>query len=311
MSTFEPQFSHNVSIDSSVEEMCKGQDHAYHGIFIDEDTGETGKWGMITDGHGSNTCINYLRSIPQIDMNKVMGNASPAEALFKMVNRFAEIWSREVSGATMCLVKIYRDRVVCINVGDSQAAVYKNGELAFITETHDSFNEKEIARLNKENPNIDFYVSQSIEITTDGKMHSVPSRYVIHNTNITLALTQALGHCGITGCAPDTTTIPYGPEDTVRIVIGSDGFWDMVVQKDAAEVLSFGDKSSDELLKFSVDRWLQPWEMCRDREAGKFETGSFRKEECDDVGVLKIDIVPCFESVYTDEHLNSHTSCAF
>lgn len=295
--TYAQQFSHNVSIDSSVEKMCKGQDHAYHGIFIDDETGETGKWGMITDGHGSNTCINYLRSIPQSDMNNVMGNPSPAEALFKMVNQFSNVWSREASGTTMCLVKIYRDRIVCINVGDSQAAVYKNGELAFLTETHDSFNEKEIARLTKENPNLDFYASQSIEITTDGKMYSVPSKYIIHNNHITLALTQALGHCGITGCAPDTTTIPYGPEDTMRIVIGSDGFWDMVVQKDAAEVLSFADKSSDELLKFSVDRWLQPWEMCRDREVGKFETGSFRKEECDDVGVLKIDIVPREEMV--------------
>jgi len=297
MATFASQFSHNVSIKSSVEKMCKGQDQGYHGIFIDDETGETGKWGMITDGHGSNTCINYLRRIPQNELNKALGTPSPGETLFKMVNQFSNVWSQECSGATMCLVKIYTDRVVCINIGDSQAAIYKNGELVFLTETHDGFNEKDIARLKKENPSIDFYASQTIEITGDGKMYSVPSRYVIHNSNITLALTQALGHCGITGCAPDTTTIPYGSEDTVRVIIGSDGFWDMVAQKDSAEVLSFADKSSDELLKLALDRWLQPWEMCRDREVGTFETGSFRKEECDDVGVVKIDIVPCFESV--------------
>lgn len=297
MSSFIQQFSHTVSINTSVKKMCKGQDHAYHGTFVDEETGEKGQWGMITDGHGSNACINYLRSIPKHEMNKIMGTSSPGETLFNIVNQFSNIWSRESSGSTMCLVKVYVDRVVCINVGDSQAAVYKNGELAFLTETHDSFNQKEMERLIKKNPSIDSYSSRSIEITTDGKMYSVPTKYINHSSYVTLALTQALGHCGITGCAPDTTTIPYGPEDTMRIVIGSDGFWDMVVQKNAAEVLSFADKSSDELLKFCLDRWLQPWEMYHDREVSLFETGSYTKEQCDDVGIVKIDIVPCSESV--------------
>lgn len=284
--------SHNVLIESSIEQMCKGQDQTYQGSFVDEESGEAGQWAAVTDGHGSNTCINYLRTIPQAILNEVMGKPDPAEILFKMVNQYSHVWSNESSGATLNIVKVYKDRLVCINMGDSQAAVYKNGELAFITETQDGSNEKEIDRLTKENSKINFYTSPTIEITSDGKMYSVPSKYIIHSHHITLALSQALGHCGITGFAPNVVTIPYGPSDTVHVVIGSDGFWDMVAQKDMTEVLSLMNKSSDELLKSSVDRWLQPWEMCKDRDVGIFEIGSFTREQSDDVCVVKIDIIP-------------------
>lgn len=288
---------HNVSIASAVKQMHKGQDQAYQGTFLDVDTGEPGNWAMITDGHGNDKCIAYLRSIPQGELDKVISLPNPAETLFKMVNENVVLGFRECSGATLNIVKVYSDRIVCINMGDSQAAVYKNGELVFLTEFHDSSNETECERLMKENPSVSFFPSKSCVVTTDGKMYQVDAQYVTHTSYITLALTQALGHNGVTGCAPDTTTIPYGPEDTLHIVIGSDGFWDMVAENAPEEKLRFADMSSEELLKFAIDRWLQTWDMYIDRDKPEFRTCSYSKNDCDDVGVVKIDIVPCFESV--------------
>lgn len=291
MSAFETQGKHVVAINTAIEQMSKGQDQAYRGTFVDESTGETGQWAMITDGHGSNTCINYLRRIPQLELNKAMGTASPAETLADMVNKFSNIWSRESSGATLCAVKVYKDRVVCMNVGDSQAAVYKNGELVFVTKEHNSLNEKEKARLSTHNPSIKYNSSHKIHVTSDKTMYSVPCEYIQHAPHITLALSQAIGHCGVTGCAPDTTSIPYGPEDTVRVIIGSDGFWDMIAQNEPDEMAKLCDMTSEELLKFGVDRWLQPWSMRQDSENQDFDTYKYEREQCDDLSVAKIDIV--------------------
>jgi serine/threonine protein phosphatase PrpC len=297
MSAFEEHISHSVSISNAVRQMYKGQDQAYDGTFVDKYTGETGKWAMITDGHGNDKCISYLRSIPHDQLDRVIGLPNPAETLFEMVNKFARVNWSECSGATLNLVKVYRDRLVCINVGDSQAAVYKNGELVFLTEFHDSSNPVERERLIKENPSVYFSPSKTCVVTTDGKMYRSDTEYVYHTSCITLALTQALGHCGVTGCSPSTTIIPYGPDDTVRVVIASDGFWDMVAENAPEEKLRFADMSSDELLKFAVDRWLQPWDMYMDRDKPEFQTCSYTTNECDDVSVVKIDILPGLESV--------------
>jgi len=297
MSAFEEQISHSVSIGNSVRQMCKRQDQAYQGIFIDEETGEKGKWAMITDGHGNDKCIAYLRSIPQAELDKVVGLKNPAETLFAMVNKNVLLRLHESSGATLNLVKVYSDRLVCINMGDSQAAVYKNGELVFLTEFHDSSNPVERQRLMKENPSVGYFPSKSCVVTTDGKMYQADAEYIHHTSYVILALTQALGHRGVTGCAPTTTTISYGPEDTVRVVIASDGFWDMVAENAPEEKLRFADMSSDELLNFAVDRWLQPWDMYMNRDKPEFQTCSYTTNECDDVCVVKIDILPGFEYV--------------
>lgn len=291
MSAFETQGKHIVAINVAIEQMSKGQDQAYCGTFVDESTGETGQWGMITDGHGSNTCIHYLRRITQKELNKAMGTASPAETLADMINMFSNVWSRECSGATLCAVKVYKDRIVCINVGDSLAAVYKNGALVFVTEEHNSLNEKEKARLSTHNPSIKYYISHKIRVTSDKTMYSEPCEYIHHSPYITLVLSQAIGHCGVTGCAPDTTTIPYGPEDTVRIIIGSDGFWDMIAKNEPDEMAKLYDMTSEELIKFGLERWLQPWNMHTDAEKTQYDTYKYEREQCDDLSVVKIDIV--------------------
>ena len=291
------EISHSVSVGKAVRQMSRGQDHTYEGTFVDDATGENGRWAMVTDGHGNDKCISYLRSISQSELDKVVGLPNPAETLFTMVNQFAQVESHECSGATLNLVKVYSDRLVCINMGDSQAAVYKNGELVFLTEYHDSSNPAECERLMKENHSVYFLPSKSCVVTTDGKMYQVDSKYIKHADNVILALTQALGHCGVTGCAPTTTTIPYGPEDIVRVVMGSDGFWDMVAENAPDEQLLFADMTSEELLKFAIDRWLQPWNMYYNRDLPEFLTCSYVPKQCDDVAVVKIDIVPCSEMV--------------
>jgi serine/threonine protein phosphatase PrpC len=285
-----PESTHHVSIGTSMEQMHAYQDQTYSGQFVDEVTGERGEWAMVTDGHGLSTCINFLRSIPSEVMDGFIGSPSPAISLFDHVNTNVKLRPSECSGATMCLVKIYSDRVVCINVGDSQAAVYKNGQLAFLTVEHNTSNEREKDRLRELYPSIYFMPSQTIELLTDSKMTYAYSEYAKFSNNIMLATTQALGHNGMTGIAPDVTTIPYGPGDVIQVVIGSDGFWDMVIKTNEDEMLSFASRSSNELLTWCVGRWLQEWEMQPDRNNKKWFRSSYERDQCDDICVVKIDV---------------------
>ena len=285
-----PESTHQVSIGTSVEQMHAHQDQTYSGKFVDEETGERGDWAMVTDGHGLSTCINFLRSIPSDVMDGFIGSPSPAISLFDYVNANVKLRSGECSGATMCLVKVYSDRVVCINVGDSQAAVYKNGQLAFLTVEHNTSNEREKERLRALYPSIYFMPSQTIVLLTESKMTHAYSEYAKFSNKVMLATTQALGHNGMTGISPDVTTIPYGPGDVVQVVIGSDGFWDMVMKNNDDEMLSFASKSNDELLTWCVGRWLQEWEMQHDRNIEKSFKSSYERDQCDDVCVVKIDV---------------------
>jgi len=270
--------------------MDKGQDQTYSGVFQDEETGEEGYWGLITDGHGTNKCIEFLRSIPQETLNGIVGSKTPVENLASHINRNITIHTNESSGATMCLVKIYKDRIMVINCGDSQACVYKNGEQVFLSYEHNYYNEKERQRLEKMSTK--YQNSNNIEVITETKLCGVPSHYALFPPNLALASTQALGHNGRTGYAPDITVISYETGDSLQVIIGSDGFWDMILKGNISEMNSFASKTGEQLVQFAVGRWLQEWEMYIDKTTTVFEKCAFDRNECDDVSIVKIDITP-------------------
>ena len=289
---------HKITIEHVSEKMCKGQDETWDGTFVDEETGETGRWGMVTDGHGTDKCIRFLRSISKSEMNGFVGRKDPVGALFEHVNLYAGVYAGECSGSTLCLIKVYKDRVVCINCGDSQAVVYKNGCMEFISVEHNCLNPKEKDRLAAKYGDMLYRPSGNIELVSPVRMIGSYTEYACFpNTNMQLAVTQALGHRGVTGYAADVTVIPYDPQDDVRVIIGSDGFWDMTMRKNEAEMASLANMPCHELLNFALGRWLQEWEMQTNLESESVEISSYTRSQCDDVGIVKIDIVPITEMV--------------
>jgi hypothetical protein len=61
---------------------------------------------------------------------------------------------------------------------------------------------------------------------------------------------QALGHNGVSGLEPGHFTLTFQPYDSVRVVCGSDGFWDM---------LPVTDGTAQELCLDALKRWKQKW----------------------------------------------------
>jgi len=278
-----------TSINESAEQLSACQDQTFQGDFIDESTGETGKWAMVTDGHGSDICINFIRSIP---LNHFMGKPNPVEALAEHINLNADIPHFECSGSTICLVKVYSDRVVCINAGDSQAAVYKNGELVFMTEEHNPSNKKERERL-ETIPGFRYLSSNNIKVVSPTQLRGITTEYACWPDGLKLAITQALGHNSRTGLAPDVTTIYYDQTDALQVVIGSDGLWDMVNKDDPEELNAFATMTSDQVVTFATNRWKQMWDMAPEDTPDTWTKSRFTRScDFDDVCAVKIDIAP-------------------
>lgn len=280
---------HNVTLTEHIQQMDKYQDQTYIGDGIDEITGELFHYGMVTDGHGADGCISTLRNITKYALSKMIGKKNPVQTFADYVNSFCGAFD---GGATMCLAKIYKNKIECINCGDSQLAVYKDNELIYLSTLHNWENANDRKRLLAFNPKIKFEPSANIKVLTSSLLVGTYMEYAVWPNKSKLACTQALGGCGKTGYAPDHHIIPIEKGSTYKIVIGSDGVWDVVNKENPEELAQFASMNGKEIIDFVHGRWLQEWDMITLDEPNKCRKGQFEVKQCDDMSVVVIDITP-------------------
>jgi len=285
--------SHNVFISEHVEKMYKGQDETFVGKYIDEN-GEEFDWCMIADGHGSDFCIDILRNIDKQHLNDIISKPNPINVLSEYINaEFKNKRYNYTSGSTACLVKCHANYIEVINCGDSQAAIFKNNELVLITEEHNWKNKSEKERLQNLYKNILFKPSIDIKIVGEHDLMGVYSEYIDYPDRRTyIACSQALGHNGITGCSPSTSTVYFNETDRIKVIIGSDGLWDMILKDNITEMTSLSNMKGNDILQLAVKRWLQPWNMFKEDNPTHITIASYKKEQCDDIGIIVMDILP-------------------
>jgi serine/threonine protein phosphatase PrpC len=281
--------THDVNMSHAVEQMTlREQDYVCQGTSTDPITEEKFQWTMLNDGHGSNDCINFIRSITQERKDGLISCARPIEALAEYIDHTAGIPSWQSSGATCVIAKCFPTRVECISAGDSQFLIFKNGELIYTSKEHNCQNEAERQRLSKKG--YSFTTSSSIKLLSETILVPVESGYVEFPDGRQLACTQALGHNSKTGYLPETYEFPLTAGDTYRVVMGSDGLYDMTMLDNAQDVQDLLTKTSQEICDKTVRRWLQEWEAhLPNKEPQKFK---YARHDCDDVSVAVIDIVP-------------------
>lgn len=291
---------HQINISEHVEQMYKGQDYTISGETVIN--GQPVKYAAVFDGHGTSSVIHSIRKITKEKMNDIMATSCPATVLFNYINDVSpKLCLRgECSGSTMCMARIFPNHIEIRNVGDSQAVVFKNGKIEFISETHDYDNEKERDRLLKQGLIAAAVESMNIKIVNEEQMFQMKSHYIIHIMGWgQLAVSQALGHNGKTGICPDITIIPYEEKDFIQIVLGSDGLFDMIIREREvdkfveSDLLSMLQMTGEDILKRAITRWLNVWEMHYDiNKPDLTMIGQYTKEQCDDVSVVKITMKP-------------------
>jgi len=260
------EFSNTLEI--GVRQLHKKQDYIVNGSGQDEISNRKFEWMLLADGHGSDACINRIRKFGEDgSLNEYMTFKSPMERVIRELSKDRYYGS---SGATCNIVKIYPDgEIHCWSVGDSQVAIFVNGELQYMNCPHKMSNPKEVERLKT--------VIHTVQpagliprITSSTTMHPEKSYYVNfseYGKQHMIAMTQSLGHDGLTGYCPEYHCHKFNAAiDNIRVVVGSDGFWENHVldskysqsdyDKDQSDILSMTVK---ELLDKTEARWKQHW----------------------------------------------------
>lgn len=288
MSSFD-ETTHDVEIETAVEQNYKGQDQPFFG---ETSTGK--RYFGIWDGHGSNSVIGELREIMSNGkLAEIMDTEFPLQTVTDYLLENYVCSTRESSGATMNFGIIEKNLLTCTNCGDSRMFVFRNGELVFMSEDHNSKNEKERLRLGE---NKKYIASHNIRVVSETELVGIPSEYICHSNDNQLAVSQAIGHCNVTGIAPDVVPIYFDAADEIVALSVSDGVIDMLISDEddniiESEIQMLYRMSAEELKDKIQARWLQPWDMTPLK--GEKQPGvSFNKYDCDDVGITKVYIRP-------------------
>lgn len=282
-----------ILITGHIQNMGKGQDHCIQGSTVYN--GMYTRYAAVFDGHGSDAVINFIRNISLEKMEKIMATNCPVTTMFHYVNDYVKI-TENFSGATMCLTRIFPTYIEIINSGDSQAIVYKNDQIEFISDTHDASNETDLLRVKKLTQFSHLNHADNIKMIDENTLCVRDAFYIVYDNNTCLICTQCLGHNGITGIKPDKTIIYYGEEDNVRVLLGSDGLFDMIIKEKfndeylEEDLLAILDLPGDVILNRATKRWLQEWSVCDLNNIYEKDTHQFEKEDCDDVCVVVVDI---------------------
>jgi serine/threonine protein phosphatase PrpC len=283
---------HSIVITSAIRQMSALQDHVCAGKGLDEGTGELFDWVMLNDGHGTDSCIREIRGISNEKMSTYMGKSDPVAAIVGHIEdsgrvRPASVFrTRESSGATAVIVKCYADRARCITVGDSQALIFKDENLVHVTAEHNCSNESERARIQA--LGYTFTESSGIKIVSETRMVSTVTEYMDMGDGTRLATTQALGHNGLTGYNPLVYDFAFEEGSSYKVVLGSDGMFDMVMLDNKNDVGVLCSKSSSEICEWTVARWLQTWYATL--PSGEETSFNYTPKYCDDVSVATVEI---------------------
>jgi hypothetical protein len=254
---------------------------------VDPVSGELFDLIELYDGHGPDLCINALRY--HINTTEIIRTSLLPEVSIQLKLSIDYPLMPWDSGSTFVCAKIFANRIECRSVGDSEIWIYKNDERVYNSPVHNWHNLEEQSRIRdvgiKAKPRSDYvpvllsptkirmdpsfrvqwisFATRSATISgetivasaTTAKPSNPPDRLVF-------VPTQSLGHRGITGLQAAIQTIWFEPSDAVKVIVGSDGLWDMIMADCDKEILCSG--SATDLAELAEKRWRQEWDFVED-----------------------------------------------
>jgi serine/threonine protein phosphatase PrpC len=304
-----------TQISKKVIQLCKKQDDAYEGTHYNPITGEKYQYGIIMDGHGYDYTVAVIRDILKQEMEVILNSENPhleiqsrieekykhrmrdlqENIYFKETKEDIE-YSMHSGGSTFLLCKLYENRIEIFSVGDSEAYVYINDTLVYHNPVHKWDNPSEQDRLLART---DVYIrpvlnniTRIISPTKTGFAKSTCIEYVDAITGdllTKLVPTQALGHDSITQFLPERFTIPIQDSDKIKIVLASDGLWDIFSPDHPEDHTRLLDMDAYELANIAESRWKQEWDVAIDISEPDilYDTKSkYSENNYDDVSVI-------------------------
>jgi serine/threonine protein phosphatase PrpC len=254
-----------IYLDTQERQLGKGQDIAISGKNLLNNNGKLCDWILVADGHGGYLIINIIKKL--ITDNKLIEIIATNEPMDTLVANLKTNFIGSNSGTTCIIVKIFEDNLIqSWNVGDSQIAIYINKQLHYISCPHNMKNPLEQIRLADRIKRGRVYIEKMKEyvpiIATKTTMKTRVGEYIYFGNN-QIAMTQALGDDWVTGIAPEKYEYIFDSGDEVRVVAGTDGFWDHYIsdgpdaEEDFIDIVSL---SAYHLINKMEQRWKKDWE---------------------------------------------------
>ena len=293
--------THLLSISSNIKSLGNGQDYIFNGEYIDAENNRKVIHASLFDGHGPDQAIDIIRSS---DLSEIMKDENPHIALQYIVDADKKSSSLEKlkSGSTMVYVKVYeyidKTEIIFSNIGDSQGLLWINGELVYKTTPQNCENPLEMKRLIDE-ARVSKYApiyknGSSIEVLSQTEIISKVGTYVSFITKnynkYYLSPSQSIGHCGITGFAPEIAKFTISPDTQFRIMLFSDGVGDMlpISLESSLEFLKHAPGAEDVINK-AESIWKQEWTIYPNGNKDKTYTTTFDNNGYDDCSCVIIE----------------------
>ena len=253
-------------LTSFLKQVDKGQD------FVTVGKIDNFKYIVVADGHGGNKIIWRLR---QLNWSSILSSDNFADLIFAEITALGNNIS---DGATLTIVKIFDGPDAHIDVywaGDSSAKIYKDGQEIYHTNDHDINNVEEMERMKSMGINMkncDKLCAKTPDIITQ-----LPSAYFWFTDILKLNMTHSIGHNNVTGkfLSHDRIPIERSPDgkspngkSLYKVVVGSDGFWDMMCPDDIHFIAEQSNTASI-LGNLALTRWNKKWHFIRDAFHGK------------------------------------------
>jgi serine/threonine protein phosphatase PrpC len=295
-----------VKLQAETRQLASRQDHSAYGSY--EDGNSKIYWTVTFDGPGKHQAIEKIR---RADLNMIMKSSTPwlhLQVLLESDSETSDVKLR--SGSTMVLTKIHilKDeiQVVVTNIGDSRAVVFVNHVPVFVTTPHSSDNASEIVRLIKEKRvDVNSVFSKngmSFEFISPTTLRTISlGTYVCFKSHMgqhELAMTQSLGHNGITGLKPDTTVIHCKLTDHIHVCMCTDGVTDIIPINglDSHDTFSLMTSSTTMLLDEAERRWKQTWFVQEGMDLRRLPKTKFPKDGYDDCSCTMLTVQPILSS---------------
>ena len=260
---------HNSKIVTNhIEPLGSNQDYTI--------TGSTNMFDylIILDGHGVGECI---KSAKLFDWEKIVSNNS-AKQILNAINRelLLHCTSLAGDGATISIVKIYKDKVHVIWLGDSQVHILVD-DTYYKTTNHNTENDMECKR----ETNI-ISLNNTFKVISENKCKQISSKYFVLSNGDVLAMSRALGHDFVTLQRFDEIEIPLNINSTVKILAATDGLYDMLYEEEPLRIYS--NYKAIDYTTLAKKRWMQQWNLYDDNL--NLLTPVTFQSDMDDIGVI-------------------------
>ena len=259
--------------------------------------GENGDWyGVVADGHGKGRVTEALRSIP--DWAVVCRADRPIMELQRRVAALAPTFR---DGSTVAIARIVDGAFQAAWLGDSRIVLFKDGARVWQSRDHGTQNPEEVERALRAGCKTQGG-GHAIRVLTPTSLTMVASpvlelgrrdaqggaRSYVDATNITRCLGHDHGDGPRLPQDPGRWTCHLEPGCDYKVVIGSDGLWDMMCDDDL-RILGWAHMTAARIADFARDRWRQMWTYRHPDANGGLSGTSTRErmpsEDRDDISV--------------------------